>query len=228
MCDVMNEMAKDKIAFKGVNIYATLGKESPLPVIGFMLKGKKSLVLLVDKNLSNAKPKTLNDLREFWHSKMGKVRIKDAIDGIYCAEAPKDALKTLSESKLTDYIEKNKLSKKDALKPETLKEIKHLKIMKQKDEVIKAAIEKYFAQKDDNTSSNAKNKISGKATSKKSISKKDIAANAAPAKKDEKPALTMFDNQLLDVKAEKNNIVFIFSPSKAEIKLDKEYEYMFS
>ena len=52
----------------------------------------------------------------------------------------------LMESKFSDYIEKNKLSKEDAMKPEHFKELK--KLIKQGDDKTKAAIEKAFANKD--------------------------------------------------------------------------------
>ena len=52
----------------------------------------------------------------------------------------------LMESKLSDYIEKNKLSKEDAMKPEHFKELK--KLIKQGDDKTKAAIERAFANKD--------------------------------------------------------------------------------
>lgn len=52
----------------------------------------------------------------------------------------------LMESKLSDYIEKNKLSKEDAMKPEHFKELK--KLIQQGDDKTKAAIERAFANKD--------------------------------------------------------------------------------
>lgn len=244
MRDVINKMSKDGIELKGVKIYATLGKAT-FPVVDFLLKGKKSLMLVIDKAVSSAKPKTLAELREFLHDHLPtKAKIVDAIDGIYCAEANKEVLKALFESKLTDYIEKKGLSKEDALKPETVKEIKRLKIMKKKDEDIKAAIEKYFSQSKEEPSGK-KPKASHRAEAKAKAKAKEPETKDEPSskpmekdppkedaskmpEKSNKPQLTIFDNQLLDVKSQKDSLGFIFSKSKAEIKLDKEYEHMFS
>lgn len=243
MRDAINKMSKDGIELKGVKIYATLGK-STFPVVDFLLKGKKSLMLVIDKAVSSAKPKTLAELREFLHDHLPtKAKVVDAIDGIYCAEANKEVLKALFESKLTDYIEKKGLSKEDALKPETVKEIKRLKIMKKKDEDIKAAIEKHFSQSKEEPSGK-KPKASHRAEAKAKEPETKDEPSSKPMEKDppkegaskkpekpekpKKPQLTIFDNQLLDVKSQKDNLGFIFSKSKAEIKLDKEYEHMFS
>lgn len=222
---------KDKI--KDAKVYATLGNEV-LPVKDFAMKGKRSLMLLVDKAAKDVKPKTLDELRNFLHDKLGKAKVKDAIEGIYCAEAPKEALDNLNESKLGDYIDSKKLTKDDALKPENLKELK--KMTKQNDEKTKAAIEKHFAKKGTSTPSKpAKTQTKAKKMTKKGTKDASSKTLIEPENKSEqkkpntsnKDAIKVFDNKLLDVKSDKSNIGFMFSKSKAEIALDKEYADQF-
>lgn len=246
MLVAMQSIVKDgKVKLDGVKIFATLG-DKVLPVKEFAMKGKRALLLLVDRDDASAKPKTLDELRNYLHDVLGKAKVKDAIQGIYCAEAPKAML---AESKLTDYLADKKLSKEDALKPETLKELK--KLTKQNDEKTKAAVEKYFASKDDDKPADTKKKPASKKSSKKSgeddkETKSSEESGAPEEKKEEtkpeeekkedtkeepkaekKDTLKMFDNKLLDVKAEKGNLGFVFSKAKAEIALDKSFADQF-
>jgi len=130
------------------------------------------------------------------------------------------------------------------LKPDTLKELK--KLTKQNDEKTNAAIEKYFSSKDekkDSTKSSTK-KSTKKTSNKKAEETKTSEEIGSPeenkeeAKREEskseekddsskdnkKDSLKIFDNKLLDVKANKDNIGFVFSKSKAEIAIDKAFE----
>jgi len=43
------------------------------------MKGKRALILLVDRNDASAKPKTLDELRNYLHNILGKAKVKDAI-----------------------------------------------------------------------------------------------------------------------------------------------------
>lgn len=110
--------------------------------------------------------------------------MKAEVESIKCAEVPKELSESiLLESKLTDYISSKKLSKEDALKPENLKELK--KLTKQNDEKTKAAVEKYFASKDEKKEPSkkeaAKTSTTKKPTSKKTATKKPSETKAEPA-----------------------------------------------
>ena len=141
-----------------------------------MANGKKTLILLVDSTNKSAKPKTLSELRDFLVVDQKIKKVKAEVESIKCAEVPKELSESiLLESKLTDYISSKKWSKEDALKPENLKELNRL--TKQNAEKTKAAVEKYFASKDE------KKDTSKKEVAKKSIAKKSTASETTTAKK---------------------------------------------
>ena len=186
MLVAMSKASKDGIEFDGVKIYANLGgKGKTIPVVGFaMANGKKTLILLVDSTNKSAKPKTLSELRDFLVIDQNIKKVKAQVEAIKCAEVPKSLSESiLLESKLTDHIISKKWSKKDALKPENLKELK--KLTKQNDEKTKAAVEKYFASKDQKKDTSkkevAKKSIAKKPTSKKTATKKPSETKAEPA-----------------------------------------------
>lgn len=163
-----------KFDFSKVRLFVTLDNET-FPVIRLAMAkgaGKSKLFLLMNQNKKDAKPVTLVDLKNFFFEKLGKTPdIKNEIDGVYCAEVPEDML---SESKLTDYIEKENLTAKTAKKPENIKILK--KLTKQGEQKVLAAIDKYFAKKDsesgkeDNTSKKT-NKTKKSGSKKKSTNK---------------------------------------------------------
>ena len=178
MLIAMNKVSKDGVELDGVKIYANLGgKGKTIPVVGFaMANGKKTLILLVDSINKSAKPKTLTELRDFLVVDQKIKKVKAAVESVKCAEVPKELSESiLLESKLTDYISSKKLSKEDALKPENLKELKNL--THYSNEKTKAAIEKYFASKDE------KKEHSTKEAAKKSTTKKPTAAKKPKVKK---------------------------------------------
>lgn len=175
MLIAMSKVSKDGVELDGVKIYANLGgKGKTIPVVGFaMANGKKTLILLVDSTNTSAKPKTLTELRDFLVVDQKIKKVKAEVESIKCAEVPKELSESiLLESKLTDYISSKKLSKEDALKPENLKELK--KLTKQNDEKTKAAVEKYFASKDE------KKEPSKKEATKKTATKKPSETKAEP------------------------------------------------
>ena len=175
MLIAMSKVSKDGVELDGVKIYANLGgKGKTIPVVGFaMANGKKTLILLVDSTNTSAKPKTLTELRDFLVVDQKIKKVKAEVESIKCAEVPKELSESiLLESKLTDYISSKKLSKEDALKPENLKELK--KLTKQNDEKTKAAVEKYFASKDE------KKEPSKKEATKKTATKKPSETKSEP------------------------------------------------
>lgn len=185
MLIAMSKVSKDGVELDGVKIYANLGgKGKTIPVVGFaMANGKKTLILLVDSTNTSAKPKTLTELRDFLVVDQKIKKVKAEVESIKCAEVPKELSESiLLESKLTDYISSKKLSKEDALKPENLKELK--KLTKQNDEKTKAAVEKYFASKDEKKEPSkkeaAKTSATKKPTSKKTATKKPSETKAEP------------------------------------------------
>ena len=189
MLIAMDKVTKTGVELDGVKIYANLGgKGKTIPVVGFaMANGKKTLILLVDSSDKSAKPKTLTELRDFLVVDQKIKKVKAEVEAIKCAEVNKElAESVLLESKLTDYIGSKKLSKEDALKPENLKELK--KLTKQNDEKTKAAIEKYFASKDEGNKEQPKKdahaKKSGTKETKKPTSKKPTQKKASETKEE--------------------------------------------
>ena len=177
LIEAMEKMRKNGATFDGIKMYAVLGAET-YPILRFaVINHKSTLVLIVDKTAKNTNPLTLNDLKDFLVS--NKIRLTTFIDSIVCAEQ-KNAEKMIAESKLSDYIEKNKLSKADALKPDVIKHIKR-NITKKNDEDTKSMIEKYFSKK---STSKGSTKSSGKKTTKaKAKTKSKTSKKTAGARK---------------------------------------------
>ena len=128
MLAAMNSFGKSGAkGFDDIKIYANItdaeGKQTTYPIVELALANKKrALVLLIDKKNRMSKPKTLQDLRDFFFA--NKVNPKENIDAILCGEIPKSLSESiLLESKLTDYIKRKKWNKKDALKPNAIADI---------------------------------------------------------------------------------------------------------
>ena len=176
------------------NITDAEGKRTTYPVIELALaKGKRVLVLLIDKKNKSNKPKTLGDLRDFINKK--NVKLDENVDAIVCGEIPASLSESiLLESKLTDYIEKKKWTKKDALKPNAIADINAKVYGKKKGkDFIKSAIEKYFASKPASTKKTTKAGSKKPAKSKKrssSSSRKTPSRSKKPATELETPTET--------------------------------------
>lgn len=197
-------------------------------------------MLLVNRSMVSDVPQTREKLRDFFIDKLNGADLKDVIESIYCAEIARlplhESLPLLDESKLDDFIEKHKWSRDDALKPNNFKILK--KAIKQRDAKTKAAVEKHFANmKSKPTNSRKVPKLTASVDSVEQKSqmdyvgqlmKKDTSTKVPSHAKDGAFTLTLFDNKLLDVKAEDGNIGFVFSKSKKELELDKKTTQMFS
>lgn len=177
MLAAMNSFGKSGAkGFDDIKIYANItdaeGKKTTYPIIELALANKKrALVLLIDKKNRMSKPKTLQELRDFFFA--NKVNPKENIDAILCGEIPKSLSESiLLESKLTDYIEKKKWNKKDALKPNAIADINAKVYGKKKGkDYIKTQVEKYFASKPKTSKKNAKGKPTSSKATKSSSSK---------------------------------------------------------
>ena len=238
-------VALDKLSKKGINpgvvkMFASMGEEKYYPIVDFKVEKKKNVILIVNPDNSSAQPKNVKAFRELIYRDCGmksNMKITDVIESISlakindAAEAKmNESFNLMFESKLSDYIEDNNLSKDDALKDENIKKIK--KLTKQNDTKTKEAIEKYFAKKDKDNSSSADDSDNSDSSSDSSSfeddedlrdeDKKKAEEEAAKKKAEEeaKPKFIMLDNQLLDVIPKKTAIGFKFSKTKAEIDMD--------
>ena len=248
----MDKLAKHKIDLSTVTMYASPGEEGKYyPVVEFKVEKKRNVILGINPGNPGAKPKILNDFKNFilkecnWKPGMKVTAIVASINLAKLNDAAEKKLneneELMLESKLTDYIDKNKLSKEEALKPEMIKKFssrKGLNLTHDSKEKIKAAIEKHFAKKDaikvddskkndQKTSKNDKKETSSKVKDDKfssgekiEQSKKEEPKNVEEPKKDVKPTLTVLDNDLLEVIPKKTMIGFKFSKTKAEIEID--------
>lgn len=249
---------EQQIKFDDVNLYAKLGDAEALPIVGFDNVKKKYLVLLVNPSNASAQPVKIRDLMQYVVPEFNvkkNHKITDYVQSIVCAkvndavESHLDESEMLFESKLSDYIKANKLTKKTALDAKHIAALK--KLTKSSDEKVKKSIEKYF-----DTSSKPKKTSTPKKSTKKSVktpksSKKktsspkdpksgapshkppsdvdispdsDMDIDKTPTEKKNKPAITMLDNKLLGVSPKQNSLGFVFSKSKKEIQIDDAFE----
>ena len=100
---------------------------------------------------------------------------KNGISQDECGELIVLSPEMLNESKLSDYIEKHNLSKKDALKPETIADLKKNVFLKKGEKFIKGKINEYFTKK-----SSSKDKDSGKQKDKPSDDKQSSLNSSRP------------------------------------------------
>ena len=235
----LNDLAKHKIDLGNVKIYASIDDgQKYIPVIDFKVQKQKNIILIVNPDNASATPKTMKEFREvvFRDCKMkSNEKLTDVVASITvakinnAAEAKLDeSIKIVLESKLTDYIKDNNLSKEDALKPENIKKLK--KFTKQNDDKTKAAIEKAFDKIESGKDASKKTKKSSSssfdksedlpAETKEEKKKREEAEVAKKKAEDAKPKYTALDNELLEVLPKKTAIGFKFSKSKAEISMD--------
>ena len=253
----MDKMAKKNIKFEDISIWATLGTET-YPVVGFAFKNdNNALMILIDKDNKSAAPKTLKELRKWFID--NNIKLKTDIDAVVCAEAPESLLSesVILEMKMGDYITSKKLTKKQALKADVVKDISR-KVTHKTTAYTKAAIERYFAKnspakKTTSASSSSKNS-SKRSSSKKSLgkptktsaptnpppppaSKTTSGSSTAPASfdhadgktVDDPNSLTVYDNKFINVgqNLDRKAVAFCFSKPAAELALDKKAADLF-
>ncbi len=187
LVEAMATAVKQKIDLSKMRMYVNFGgvREQTYPIIGFTLLKKKSvLMMLVNRRSKSAKPQTLGDLRKFVLAH-DISNIAATIESIQSGEVPQSLAESiLLESKLSDFIEKNKLTKKQALRSDNFKQLKRL--IKQGDEKTKTAIEKYFQ------THTSKKSLSSKSTSKSSGG----STSKKPSKQTQSPSFKQKDKEL--------------------------------